>query len=520
MRQAPSARRDRACRSRFESSARFEPLECRALLTAGPRVTSVVVGSSQWSNEFVSYLQSAQLGRGGYAVPGGSATQLKSLPWSTLNRVSIQFDQPVTIDRNSLAVTGVNTKQALPEDFDYDNATRVATWTFATPLTGDRLLLDLASEGLSPVRNFEGSRLDGDWFDGVSIFRSGNGQQGNDFEFRVNVLPGDATQANSVTANTYTTVANSLGRTTADADYSPFYDVDGSGTIDSTDLQYVSLSLGTRLPLGNPAGLLNNAPSGTASQAVSVENAADFVFSLWDAFDDVETSDGQLQFRVVSNSNTDLVLSTVIDDAQGTLSVTLDPGMVGSAAIGVEAVDTGGLKTGTTIGVEVVGDNNTPQIEGFVADGGNAPTWVFSGRVTDENPGGRIVVFGGLLDGQTATTNEDGTFSITVQITGIGTVSAQTMDPQGSTSPPVYVVINNIEVDPPTDPRHVPAPRDVLLAPTATPVVGETSSDSPPVSSAPSAANRLAARLAPRTARRLFALLPGIAFPLGEKGLG
>ena len=59
------------------------------IATPPPAVAAVVVGSDQWSASFVSYLQSAGLGNGGYAIPVGSTSQLNTLPWNNLDQISI-----------------------------------------------------------------------------------------------------------------------------------------------------------------------------------------------------------------------------------------------------------------------------------------------------------------------------------------------------------------------------------------------------------------------------------------------
>jgi hypothetical protein len=64
----------------------------------------------------------------------------------------------------------------------------------------------------------------------------------------------------------------------------------------------------------------------------------------------------------------------------------------------------------------------------------------FTGRVIDEAPGGLVVTFGGVPSaaGQTATTNADGTFSLTLSMqtdgTDMGIVTAVTQDAAGQSS--------------------------------------------------------------------------------------
>lgn len=76
-----------------------------------------------------------------------------------------------------------------------------------------------------------------------------------------------------------------------------------------------------------------------------------------------------------------------------------------------------------------------PAIVGFYASEGKEGWWTFAGRVDADSPGGLIVIFGGLdtLVDQTAPVNDDGTFSLTIQLQRTpvceeGLATAQTTD--------------------------------------------------------------------------------------------
>jgi hypothetical protein len=90
--------------------------------------------------------------------------------------------------------------------------------------------------------------------------------------------------------------------------------------------------------------------------------------------------------------------------------------------------------------------NARPSIAGFTATGGYNRTWVFSGTVIDESPGGLTVSFGGLpsLNGRTATTGSNGSFSLTVQLRPLesGEASAQVTDGGGLTSDLVWALVD------------------------------------------------------------------------------
>jgi hypothetical protein len=76
--------------------------------------------------------------------------------------------------------------------------------------------------------------------------------------------------------------------------------------------------------------------------------------------------------------------------------------------------------------------SSAPVITGFQANRGSGNCWTFSGTVIDQNPAGLTVTFGGLpsLQGQVATTNASGYFSLTVQLQPgeCGMATAQTTD--------------------------------------------------------------------------------------------
>lgn len=97
-------------------------------------------------------------------------------------------------------------------------------------------------------------------------------------------------------------------------------------------------------------------------------------------------------------------------------------------------------------GADQVPANVAPVISDFTAEEVGNGLFLFTGRVTDEAPGGLVVTFGGgvpSVSGLTATADENGHFSLLVRLktdgTEGGTVSATTTDAQGATSNEAYV---------------------------------------------------------------------------------
>ena len=79
----------------------------------------------------------------------------------------------------------------------------------------------------------------------ISDFPSGNGAAGGNFNFRLNYLTGDTTGDRAVLARDFADVKKKFFQDTTspvtgtDTDYSPFYDLDGSGFILAIDFAEV-----------------------------------------------------------------------------------------------------------------------------------------------------------------------------------------------------------------------------------------------------------------------------------------
>jgi hypothetical protein len=188
----------------------------------------------------------------GYALPAG-ANQLKSVPWiNGINQVALRFDNWVadgTINKDDLVIRGVNTPSYSTSAFHYDPATKTGVWTLGQTVTNDKLRLFL-DDALVPG-------LDGEWANGADTYPSGDGRGGGDFDFRLNVLGGDATQNGRVDALDLGFVKQRLNRSATNpgvsgAPYSVFADVDANGTINSLDLSAVKVRFNHGPPPGEP----------------------------------------------------------------------------------------------------------------------------------------------------------------------------------------------------------------------------------------------------------------------------
>ena len=171
--------------------------------------------------------------------------QLAPLAWGNINKISITFSQNVIVAQTDLKLVGVNVANYSFANFSYNSVTDTATWTLTAPIAADKVLIDLSDS----VHNSSNTKLDGEWTDGVSK-TSGDGTAGGRFDFRFNVLPGDATQSGSVDNADFTALFNHFGFSTglsfADGDF------DGDGDVDTADFTILFNNFTKQLPATNP----------------------------------------------------------------------------------------------------------------------------------------------------------------------------------------------------------------------------------------------------------------------------
>jgi hypothetical protein len=239
----------------------------------------VFVNGTSWTDAFRGYLAAQGLGHAdhGLAVPGGPG-QLDELPWVNINQIGIRFNQPVAVNANDLSVRGANVPTYVTTDFSYDPATFTATWTLNRALADfttsnrqaeDRVRLELNGDDPDGVRGADpgGPLLDGEWTDGRA-YPSGNGSQGGDFRFLLNVVPGDANRNGNVSPTDFGAVRASVGRSTTDLGSDParayieFRDVNGNGNIAPTDLGVIRGNTGANIEdLPTPAAVARESVS-------------------------------------------------------------------------------------------------------------------------------------------------------------------------------------------------------------------------------------------------------------------
>jgi hypothetical protein len=228
----------------------------------GPRVKSVVVWGSAWSETIRNAFLAAGSPAKGYEIRSGTA-QLAPLPWTNLDRVSLVFDRDVTIDAGALSAVplqpGNYTASSLPS---YDPATFTATWSLLSVISAGQVLLSLSD---SKVRTAN-LALDGEWANGWPAEFSGNGTPGGAFLFSFNVLPGDSNQDGRVDGGDLQRVIAAAFSTPASAQFAATSDLDGSGIVNVVD------AIQSR-NLGNPpATAAFGAPAAVIRRSEGTEN--------------------------------------------------------------------------------------------------------------------------------------------------------------------------------------------------------------------------------------------------------
>jgi len=225
-------------------------LELRATMPPdpAPTVEQVRIGSTQWDASF-----RAAIGHDGYPIPTGEA-QLDPIPWVNADEITLVFSEPVNVAIEDLAIYGVNVPQYSPTWFSYESETSTARWRLDEPIAADKLLLVLSES----VTDADANALDGEWIDQVTSPSSGDGAAGGAFEFRLNILPGDADCSGEVRSSDTIKIRRAANTQPGDGGYSIFYDVDGSGEVRSDDTIKARRLSNTTLPDGDPTASLDS----------------------------------------------------------------------------------------------------------------------------------------------------------------------------------------------------------------------------------------------------------------------
>jgi dockerin type I repeat protein len=171
----------------------------------------------------------------------GSGNQLRTVPVGYADTISIIFNEQVNVSEEHLSVRGLTTA-AIPTVAtftSFDPATMIASWTFTSFNIADNYLISL----VDAVSDVDNELLDGDWTNpasintvnsDVSVFASGNGTAGGNFNFVATLLPGDASLDGIVDGVDVGILLSFLNIPIGDARFEQG-DFDGDGWIDTAD---------------------------------------------------------------------------------------------------------------------------------------------------------------------------------------------------------------------------------------------------------------------------------------------
>jgi hypothetical protein len=212
-----------------------------------PKVLDVIAGSSSSGSGFIDAVDGGGVGGGngmGLSLPGSE--QLRNLTGTAINRIYIEFSEDVSASFTDahLALAGTNvadymTSAVLTYGVDGPN---IGTITLSSPIANDALILAIFDTLTDTAEN----ALDGEWTTGVSL-ESGNGAAGGQFNFRIDVLPGDVNDNGGVNTIDVLQTNAEIGTVVASQD-DAIYDVNGNGGVNITDVLTINARVGTILP--------------------------------------------------------------------------------------------------------------------------------------------------------------------------------------------------------------------------------------------------------------------------------
>jgi hypothetical protein len=205
-----------------DASNSSTPVTGSVVFDVAPQVVGVYVSGSAWSSKLFNALAAAGVGNAtlGFELPTGAGLGLGqggqlgdlSIPgWTTLDTISIVFNEPVSgAALSSLALGDSGYKSAGLTVSGESNATMtvgaytntsVAKFTLSNVMTSNKYYIDLLAAGIYHTGD-AGAQLDGEWATSSSSFAagSGDGAPGGNFIFRFNVLAGDANGDGRVSA--------------------------------------------------------------------------------------------------------------------------------------------------------------------------------------------------------------------------------------------------------------------------------------------------------------------------------
>jgi subtilisin-like proprotein convertase family protein len=208
-----------------------------------------------------------------YAISSGPQ-QLEPIGVLGIDQIVVIFDRVWDVSADSLELRGVNVANYALDDEAFtavpgDSEILIATWTLAAPIATDKLLAVIHASGIGAVQ------LDGEWTNPTGSgagdqFPSGDGDQGGDFTFRFNVLPGDANGDAQVNVGDVARLVDLGFAPYPSGSYRFRNDVNGDGRVNVVDAILARNWIGAALPAGEPT-LPQHSPAAAALVARVVD---------------------------------------------------------------------------------------------------------------------------------------------------------------------------------------------------------------------------------------------------------
>jgi hypothetical protein len=209
-----------------------------------PTVSNVFLAGSAWSTSFVDAVDGG-IGNGvgsGNGI-GYAATSTATIPNSGIDRIYVQFSEPVTgFQASSVKLLGVNVPDFLGmSTVSYDATRRLGLIQLSSALTKDKLRLGV-SDALTD--------LSLNSFDGDS-----NGSAGGVFDFRFDILVGDGNNDRSVNGGDLPVFAGSFNRSGGNVGYNMRADWSSDNSVNGGDLPQFASLFNQSLPSSEPGAL-------------------------------------------------------------------------------------------------------------------------------------------------------------------------------------------------------------------------------------------------------------------------
>jgi hypothetical protein len=212
-----------------------------------PKVIDVILGASSWHSTMIDAVDGMGVDAGnGLGVSLVGSDQLVNLPWTGINRIYIRFSEDV-----SSHFTLENVKLRGGNVIDYgarlrlvygQDGANVGTIELDEAIQHDAILLSLSEA----ILDQDSIALDGEWVDSVSM-TSGDATPGGQFDFRIDVLPGDFNDNGGVNTTDVLAINQNRGQLTSNAAIARA-DTNGHGAVNTSDVMAANSLRGTVLP--------------------------------------------------------------------------------------------------------------------------------------------------------------------------------------------------------------------------------------------------------------------------------